>query len=117
MWGDNESCADLTGCGQSLSKLSFHFAISIFEWTATTGSLPESESVEASSTSTAGIVAHIRILLSEWLPNISVATSNSAFVSSFTFIPEFAAERKARSHARRILQECQRLEDSMYAEV
>ena len=49
--------------------------------------------------------AHKRSLLSEWILSISVATINSASASSVAFVPESAADRNARSHAFRSLQQ------------
>src|SRR6266702_2591665 len=57
------------------------------------------------STKLIGIVGHKQCLLSEWLLNIRVASLNRAFASSVAFVPESTAERNARSHIRRILQE------------
>ena len=105
VWNDTERHSDVTVCDQSLSgsRLSLHFAISIFKETDSSGSLKNGVQRNGLSI-TAGIVAHKRCFLIVSFLNMSVASLNRAFASSVTLVPDSAAERKARSHIRRILQ-------------
>jgi hypothetical protein len=52
-----------------------------------------------------GVGAHKRCTLSERLLNTCVASLNRALASSVTVVPESAAERNAKSHNRKDLQE------------